>query len=88
MNLGKSVKCTFYQQEEFSIGTKDKIDPIHTSEGIWGSGGVASLILNLSFSWRRVVSLMLLLLQLCERTPWSLFNRRLGGSQIRYGCLG
>ena len=35
-----------------SIGTKGKIDAIHTSEGIWGSGGVASLILSLGFSWR------------------------------------
>jgi hypothetical protein len=35
-----------------SISTKGKIEAVHTSEGIWGSGGVASLILNLGFSWR------------------------------------
>jgi hypothetical protein len=69
-----------------SIATKGKINPVHTSEGIWGSGHVASLILNLGYSWRWVVNFMPLLPQLCERTPWSPLNRRLGGPQSRCGC--
>jgi len=63
--LGSPLNALFIsrkKQKICSIGAKGKINPIHTSEGIWGSGGVASLILNLGFSWRWVVNLMPLLL--------------------------
>jgi len=89
--LGSLLNALFISRKKLKIrsrGTKGKIDPVHTSEGIWWIGSVASLILNLGFSWSWVVNLMPLLPQLCEGTPWFPLNRRLGGPQSRSGCLG
>jgi hypothetical protein len=59
--------------------------PYTRHEGIWGSGGIAPLILNLGTKWRWGFADLPLLPE--ERAPQYALNRRLGGPQIWPGIL-
>jgi len=52
-------------------------------EDMWGSGGIATHILNLSTRWSWVDSFMPWLF-----CPWYPLYRGLGGPQSQYGCSG
>jgi hypothetical protein len=49
----------------------------------WGSGGIAPRILDLSTSWRWMISSTLRPLYPQGNSPWCPLDRRLGGSQSR-----
>jgi len=57
-------------------------------EDLWGSGGTAPCILNLSARWRQLVSFTPWLLYHWGERPWYSLNRKLSGPQSWSGCGG
>jgi hypothetical protein len=60
----------------------------HHAMKTWGSGGKAPHILDLDTRWRWVVSFTPRSLYPQEKSPRYPFDRRLGGTQSRYGRGG
>jgi hypothetical protein len=60
----------------------------HAMKAYWGSGGVASRILDLGTRWRWVVSFTTRLLYPQGKSPRYPLSRRLGGPQSRSGLGG
>jgi hypothetical protein len=57
----------------------------HAMKAYWGSGGMASRILNLGSGWRWVVSFTHRSLYPQGKSPWYPLDRRLGGPQSQSG---
>jgi hypothetical protein len=60
----------------------------HVMKMYWGSGDIASHILDLSISWRWMVSFMLWPLYPQGKSPWYPLDRMFGGPQSCSGCSG